>query len=134
MRKSGQSGKVKKLMAIDVLALVLVSVALGAFGQMFMKLGLKERPIDLAQLASFKLFETIFQRYVFVGVVMYMLAVLLWFVVLSKAELSFAYPLISLAYIMTAFIAYFVFGERISLIRWVGILLILGGVFLITRS
>ncbi|HLC39901.1 MAG TPA: EamA family transporter [archaeon] len=134
MKKSRVAGKVKKIMAVDVLALILVSVALGAFGQMFMKLGLKEKPIDLTQLASLKLFDTLFQRYVFIGVVLYLIAVMLWFVVLSKAELSFAYPLISIAYIITAFMAYFVFGERISVFRWLGILLILGGVFLITRG
>jgi len=126
--------KVKKIMAIDVIILVLISVVLGAFGQLFMKMGLKDRPIELSQLVSLRLFETMFQKYVFLGVVLYLLAVLLWFVVLSKAELSFAYPLISIAYIITAFLAMFFFDEKISVVRWLGILLILGGVFLITRS
>jgi len=132
MKKSGS--KVKKIMAIDTLILVLISVVLGSFGQIFMKMGLKEKPIDFTQLASMKLFETLFQKYVFLGIVLYMLAVLLWFAVLSKAELSFAYPLISLAYVLTAFLAIFFFGENITLVRWLGIILILGGVFLITRS
>jgi len=121
-------------MAVDVLILVLISVVLGAFGQVLMKMGLKEKPIDLTQLASLKLFDTLFQRYVFSGVVLYLLAVLLWFVVLSKAELSFAYPLISIAYIITAVMAVFLFGENITIVRWLGIFLIIGGVFLITRS
>lgn len=132
MRKRGS--KVKKIMAVDTLILVLISVVLGAFGQVFMKMGLKDNPITLTQLLSTKLITTIFQRYVFIGVTLYLLAVLIWFVVLSNAELSFAYPLISLAYIITALLAVVFFKENVSLVRWVGILLILGGVFFITRS
>src|SRR3990172_915808 len=124
---SREGRKVKKIMAVDVLILVLISVVLGAFGQVLMKMGLKEKPIDLTQLASLKLFDTLFQRYVFSGVVLYLLAVLLWFVVLSKAELSFAYPLISIAYIITAVMAVFLFGENITIDRWLGIFLIIGG-------
>ena len=132
MKRRGS--KAKKIMAIDTLVLVLISVVLGAFGQVFMKMGLKENPISLPQLLSTKLLSIIFQKYVFIGVALYMLAVLIWFVVLSTAELSFAYPLISLAYIITALLAVVFFKENVSLIRWVGILLILGGVFFVTRS
>jgi multidrug transporter EmrE-like cation transporter len=134
MKRHGSKVKVKKIMAFDVIILVLISVVLGAFGQLFMKMGLKDRPIELGQLVSLKFFDTIFQKYVFLGVVLYFLAVLLWFVVLSKAELSFAYPLISLAYVITAFLAMFVFKENVTVVRWLGIILILAGVFLITRS
>jgi len=132
MKKRGS--KAKKFMAIDTLVLVLISVVLGAFGQVFMKMGLKDNPISLSQLFSTKLLSTIFQKYVFIGVVLYLVAVLIWFVVLSTAELSFAYPLISLAYIITALLAVVFFKENVSLIRWAGILLILGGVFFVTRS
>jgi len=132
MKKLGS--KVKKIMAIDTLVFVLISVVLGAFGQLFMKMGLKENPIEFKDLLSLKLFNVIFQKYVFIGVVLYLLAVLLWFVVLSKAELSFAYPLISLAYVITAFLAIYFFGEQVTLVRWLGIVLILAGVFFITRS
>ena len=126
--------KVKKIMAIDTLIFVLISVVLGAFGQVFMKMGLKENPIEFKDLVSTKLFNVIFQKCVFTGVVLYLLAVLLWFVVLSKADLSFAYPLISLAYVITAFLAIYFFGEKVTSVRWLGIIMILAGVFFITRS
>ena len=121
-------------MAVDTLILVLISVVLGAFGQVFMKMGLKDNPITLTQLFSTKLFSTIFQKYVFIGVFLYLVAVLIWFVVLSNAELSYAYPLISLAYIITAILAVIFFGENVTTFRWLGIILILVGVFFVTRS
>jgi drug/metabolite transporter (DMT)-like permease len=69
-----------------------------------------------------------------------MLASVLYLVALSKAEVSYVYPLIALGYVVTALLAKFYFpligvqSENIGLIRWFGILLILGGVFLVTRS
>ena len=120
---------------IDFLIIVLICVIMGSFGQIYMKMGLKETGgIELNQLITSKLFTIIFNKYVFTGVVLYLLATLLWFVVLSKAELSFAYPLISLGYVLTAVLAIFYFQENVTLIRWLGIVLILSGVFLITRS
>ena len=44
--------------------------------------------------------------------------------VLSKVELSFAYPFLSLAYVVVAVFAYFVFKEDVNALRIAGIGLI----------
>jgi multidrug transporter EmrE-like cation transporter len=54
--------------------------------------------------------------------------------VLSRIDLSMAYPLVSIAYIVTAIFSYFIFKENITLIRWIGIITICLGVFLVSRS
>ncbi|MCL6622635.1 MAG: EamA family transporter, partial [Syntrophobacterales bacterium] len=54
--------------------------------------------------------------------------------VLAKAEVSYAYPLISLGYVFTAILAWQLFGEALTLTRFVGILITCLGVFLIARS
>jgi hypothetical protein len=126
---------------IYILGLVLICVIMGGFGQIYMKKGLKiTGGLELSQILSKKLISTFLERNVFTGFVLYVLASVLWLVVLSKAEVSYVYPLIALGYVVTALLAKFYFpligmqSENITYIRWFGILLILGGVFLVTRS
>ncbi|MEM7821630.1 MAG: EamA family transporter [Candidatus Aenigmatarchaeota archaeon] len=120
---------------IDVVFLVFVCVILGSFGQVYMKMGLsKTGGIELKELLTKKVLYTMLERHVFIGITLYFISTLLWFVILSKAELSFVYPLIALGYIVTAFLAKHYFAESITPIRWFGILLIIFGASLIIRS
>ncbi|MCL6622532.1 MAG: EamA family transporter [Syntrophobacterales bacterium] len=59
---------------------------------------------------------------------------LLWLVILSRAEVSFAYPMVSISYVFTAVAAWRLLGENLRPIRLLGIFLICAGVFLIARS
>lgn len=124
----------KKMATVNVIILLLISVILGAFGQFSMKKGLKNKPIELNELVSTKIFSTLFEPNVFLGALLYVVATLIWFVVLSNAELSFAYPLIALGYIITSVLAYFFLSENITVLRWLGIILIVIGAILIGRS
>ncbi|HDH97702.1 MAG TPA: hypothetical protein ENF70_01015 [Deltaproteobacteria bacterium] len=54
--------------------------------------------------------------------------------VLSRVDVSYAYPLLSVGYIVTAFARRFFFDEVLGLERWAGILIICLGVYLITRN
>jgi len=117
---------------MSVLMLVSLCVILGVIGQLAMKKGMNIiGAIDLKNIFSTKLFSIIFQKYVFVGIVLYFLSALVWLVVLSQAELSFVYPLISVGYIVTAVLSWFLFNENLTLFRFFGILMICGGVYLI---
>jgi drug/metabolite transporter (DMT)-like permease len=121
--------KVKKM---SVLLIILGCVIVGVFGQLSMKRGLNEiGVIGLTDIFSSRFFTIIFQKYVFIGVFLYMLASLLWLVALSQAELSFAYPLISIGYVFTAILAWFLFGEKLTFFKIFGILMICGGVYVI---
>ena len=54
--------------------------------------------------------------------------------VLSRTEVSYAYPFLSIGYIIAAFVGYFYFGESMTLYKVGGIALICAGVFLLYRS
>lgn len=71
---------------------------------------------------------------IFFGLVLYVLSVALWIFVLAKVDVSYAYPLSSLGYVLTALVGAYCLGETLSLTRWCGIIVILGGVYLVTRS
>ena len=49
---------------------------------------------------------------------------------LSRADLSFVLPVTASAYILVALVGHFFLHDRISWVRWIGILLISGGVIL----
>ena len=55
-------------------------------------------------------------------------------VVLGKVEVSLAYPLLSVGYILTAVIGYFFMGENVNLIRIIGLTFICVGIIIISRS
>lgn len=68
------------------------------------------------------------------GLVFYGISFLLWLLVLSKMKLSIAYPITSLNFVLAIIASYFLFGERISPIQFIGIFLIIIGVIALARS
>lgn len=72
--------------------------------------------------------------YILAGLTCYVVSVAVWMMVLSRVEVSYAYPLLSIGYIVTAFAGRLFFQETISVTRWTGIVVICLGVWLITRS
>jgi multidrug transporter EmrE-like cation transporter len=120
---------------MEVIALVLISVVLGVLGQLSLKQGMKNiGNFEVKDFLSNKIFELIAEKFVVIGVVLYVIATLLWLVILSKAELSFAYPMLAIGYILIAIFGKIFFGENVTFVRFLGILLISIGVFLLLKS
>jgi len=65
---------------------------------------------------------------------LYAASIVIWLYVLSKIEVSIAYPFQSIGYIIAAVIALLFLGENITPARATGIALICGGLFFIARS
>ena len=63
-----------------------------------------------------------------------MVSVIVWLMVLSRVDISYAYPMLSIGYIVTAFCGYAFFAENMSAVRWLGVIVICAGVFMITRT
>jgi multidrug transporter EmrE-like cation transporter len=53
---------------------------------------------------------------------------------LSRVEVSVAYPLLSVGYVVNAIAAWYLFGEAVTPMRLAGIGIIIIGVCLVTRS
>lgn len=68
------------------------------------------------------------------GLFLYALSFVLWLVVLSRLEVSLAYPLLSIGYIIMPFVSYLFLGEALPISRLLGICVIIVGVFLVSRS
>ena len=68
------------------------------------------------------------------GLACYVVSVVVWIVALSRVDVSIAYPMLSVGYVVNALLAMWLFGEAVSAQRWLGIAVILCGVTLVARS
>lgn len=64
----------------------------------------------------------------------YAVSIILWMAVLGRVDVSFAYPFLSIGYIVALFAGWLIFGENVSPIRIAGVVVIALGVILISRS
>lgn len=80
------------------------------------------------------LFRALTTPLVLVGFLSYAIGSLLWLIVISRVELSFAYPLISIGYVLVAIFSWWLFKENITWIRWLGTVVIILGVILVSRG
>ena len=119
-----------------VLILILLDVILNVTGQLSLKYG-------MAKIGNFSLslstLPPVFLKaatnlHVLFGLLCYGMGFMVWLIVLSKAEVSYAYPLISLGYVFTAILARVLFGEAVGATRLAGICITCIGVFLIAQS
>ena len=68
------------------------------------------------------------------GLGCYAVSVVVWIMALSRVEVSLAYPMLSIGYVVNAVAAWYLFGEALGAQRMIGIGTIIVGVFLMARS
>lgn len=116
---------------------VLICIFAGSAGQIAMKAGM-ERVGEIHSAGQLlnpgTLWQILSNVHVITGLSVYALASILWLGAMSTLNISFMYPLMSLAYVVTAVLAFFVLGESIVLLRWMGIVLVVVGCSMILHS
>jgi len=68
------------------------------------------------------------------GMVCYVVSLVVWILGLSRVEVSIAYPMLSIGYVLNAVAAWYLFGEAVSMTRLAGIGIIIIGVYIVARS
>lgn len=117
-------------------ALILTGVLLNAAAQLLLKAGTNavghfEFHLDNVIPIGFKL---AFQPYIMGGMVCYAISLVVWIMALSRVPVSVAYPMLSIGYVINAFVAWHWFGEALAAQKLIGIGFIVVGVVLVTRS
>jgi multidrug transporter EmrE-like cation transporter len=123
-------------MKASSILLALVSVALNAAAQLALKQGTRVLGVAANDVSSgfTVLWRAAYNPWVWAGLGAYVLSVALWILVLSRLEVSYAYPIVSLGYVMAAGAAWALWREDVSVMRMVGIGVICAGVVLVARS
>lgn len=118
------------------LPLIFAGVLLNATAQLALKQGMRQiGHFDFTPASLFAMSWRIGTNgYVVLGLVCYVVSVGVWLLALSRVEVSFAYPMLSVGYIVTAVAAFYLFGEALTPLRVAGIAVIIAGVYMISRT
>ena len=118
------------------LLLIIISVVLNCIAQLCMKKSMMGAGEITGGVQGLLLAipTMIVNLYLWLSLICYALSILMWMVVLSRVDVSYAYPFLSIGYILSAIVGYYAFGENVTPIRIAGIIVICIGVVLISRS
>jgi len=123
--------------AKGIYPLILLSVAISACAQIALKAGMAS-PVVQRALVPGQGFGAIlpiaFHPLVLLGLALYFGSAVIWLLVLSKVEVSFAYPFVALGFVVTAVLGRLVFHDSFSAAKIAGTLLIMAGVVLLARG
>jgi len=122
---------------VKSLLLILLSVIMGVSGQLCLKMGMGQ--VGLTDVKGFAtLFQMIFRVFttplIVAGLAFYAVGSLFWLAVLSRLDLSLAYPMLALTYVLVPVTAWLFLGEQIPGERWLGIGFIIVGVLIISMT
>lgn len=106
-------------------------------GQLLLRKGMLlvgQFPQGLNEVVPF-FFRALTNFYVLCAMFSVLIAGLSWVAAISRAEeLSRVYPFIALSYVLVVLFSAMVLKEDVTSVRWIGVVLIASGVFLVTRS
>ncbi len=119
-----------------LIGLILVSVSLAALAQLTLKHGVKQATVHSGalQLTSSSFKDVIATPAVWGGLFLFGLSAVVWLAVLSRTSLSFAYPFVSITYVLILLADRFVLHETIPSLRWLGVGCIMIGIVLVAQT
>jgi multidrug transporter EmrE-like cation transporter len=114
--------------------LILTGVIFNAFAQLALKAGAEKIGYLDANSNIISSLKLAINLPIFIGLLCYAISVGVWVVALSRVQVSIAYPILSLGYIVVSILAYFYFNEPLSTHKFISMLVIIFGVYLLSRS
>lgn len=121
---------------LQYLPIILFGVLLNAGAQLALKQGMRqigEFEFVLANALPVG-WQVGTNPFVALGLLCYVVSVGIWILVLSRVEVSLAYPMLSIGYVVNALAAWWLFGEDLTPTRIAGIAVICFGVWLLSRT
>jgi multidrug transporter EmrE-like cation transporter len=123
---------------VQAFGLLFVGVAFSVVGELLLKHGVNNvgRTLELWPLPDLigSLWSVFTNPIVIAGFACVFTASIFWLSVLSRIELSLAYPMLSISYVIVVVLSYFIFRENVTLLRLAGCFVIIGGVAMIGLS
>ncbi len=123
-------------MTWSAFSFLMTGVLLNAGAQLLLKAGTNALGVITLTRDNFveQLWRMGTQGHFVIGVACYMVSLVVWIMGLSRVPVSVAYPMLSLGYVINAIAAHYIFGEAVTVTRWLGIGFIILGVWLVARS
>ncbi|MFW0883697.1 EamA family transporter [Candidatus Acidulodesulfobacterium sp. H_13] len=120
---------------MDMISYVFMGLAVifNSIGQILQKVGsgrIKKEHLKIGVKSIF----VFFNPFIFSALVMLLFATIFYLFALSMLPLSIAYPMLSSGYIIVVLLSKIFLNEKVNLKRWVGVFVIIIGIFIIFNS
>jgi len=114
--------------------LVLVAISFSVTGELMLKTAMNQiGTFSFSNLLP-SLGRILTHPRIWTGFGFFILGAFWWLAVLSRVNLSWAYPMLAIGYILILIFSALVLREHVSLVRWIGAGVIILGIFLVYRS
>lgn len=116
------------------LGFLLIAICLSVTGELLLKhgmnrIGVLHLPNLLATVPRLLRNPFVVGGFLSIGV-----GAVFWLAAISRVDLSYAYPMLSIGYVLVLLFSALVLKENVTWIRWIGALIICLGVYLISRT
>ena len=114
------------------LVLLLVAIGLSATGEVLLKLGMRQ--FGAFSITPVNVLRAFTMPSVLGGFALIFSGSLFWLATISRADLSWAYPLLALGYVLVVVVSWAVLNETLSPLRVAGLAVICVGLVMVARS
>lgn len=124
-------------MNLSTFSIILAGVVLNSAAQLMLKAGARTLgAVSMGSASSLMqaAWSAATQPWIGLGLVCYFVSAALWIVALTRVDVTIAYPMLSMGYVIAAVLAWQLFGESLNAGRVAGIAIILIGVVVLARS
>jgi drug/metabolite transporter (DMT)-like permease len=119
-------------MFLRVFLTLLLAICLTVAGELLLKAGMNRVGVFSFQWEV--LWRTFTNGYVLGGFLLIFSGSIFWLSVISRWELSVAYPMLGLSYVITVVASWLFLSEQLTWQKLIGSIIISAGVFLVTRG
>jgi len=117
-----------------LLATILGTVCLSAVAQVALKIGTRSLATSAGKGLPAVILSVASSPFIWLGLGIYGASVLAWLWVLSKTDVSVAYPFVGISFVLTAVMGAVLLHENVSPLRIAGTALVIFGCILIAKS
>jgi multidrug transporter EmrE-like cation transporter len=117
--------------------LIIIAMLIGVVGQVCLKAGMNQvgkiEAVGVTQLLPI-LLSAFSKPLVWIGLAAYAASAMFWLIVLARFDLSYAYPMLASMYLVIPVVSLVFLKESIPPLRWLGMVVVLIGVVLVSRG
>ena len=121
----------------QIVSMIIISILLSSAAQLLLKYGASSPSIQKAIYSHSILnlfYAMISTPQIILGLICFGVSLILWIVILSRTDVSYAYPLVALGICLTILAGWFFFNESLSLLRIIGVAIVVAGVITVANS
>lgn len=121
----------------QIVSMIIISILLSSAAQLLLKYGASSPSIQKAIYSHSILnlfYAMISTPQIILGLICFGVSLILWIVILSRTDVSYAYPFVALGICLTILAGWFFFNESLSLLRIIGVVIVVAGVITVANS